>query len=116
MIDISTENLVPLRDVPRLLPCRPNGKRVHVSAVYRWTMRGIRDCRLEVIQVGGTSYTSHEAIQRWADSLTRPRTERAEWRPPKSATRQRELDRVKRKLDEMLGIGKSLRSGARGTT
>lgn len=66
MIDIAHEQLVPLQQVPRLLPPRLSGKRVHVSAIYRWAQRGVRGNRLEVIRVGGTTYTSREALQRFA--------------------------------------------------
>lgn len=70
MIDTASEILVPLRDVPRCLPPRPNGKRLHVSAVYRWTLRGVKGVRLETIRVGGTTYTSREAIQRFSELLS----------------------------------------------
>ena len=66
MIDLATEQLVPLQEVPRLLPPRPSGKRVHVSAVYRWAQRGVGGTRLEAVRVGGTTYTSREALQRFA--------------------------------------------------
>jgi len=60
VIDISQETLVLIREVPRLLPPRPSGKRVHIRAVYRWTQRGIRGAVLEAIRIGGTTYTSAE--------------------------------------------------------
>lgn len=71
MIDLATEHLISLRDVPRYLPPRPNGKRVHISAVYRWVQKGSRNSRLEAIRIGGTTYSSLEALQRWADAITR---------------------------------------------
>ena len=70
MIDISQETLLPIREVPRHLPPRPNGKRVHISAVYRWTQRGIRGAVLEAIRIGGSTYTSTEALQRFAERLS----------------------------------------------
>lgn len=70
MIDIETEQLVPIGQVPRLLPPRPNGRRVHISAVYRWMSRGIREAVLESVKVGGSTYTSKEALQRFADRLS----------------------------------------------
>ena len=63
MIDISAETLIPLREAPRRLPPRPNGKRVHISACYRWISRGVRGVHLESIKVGGSTYTSLEALQ-----------------------------------------------------
>lgn len=72
MIDITNENLIRICDVPRRLPARPSGRRIHVSTVYRWIMRGVRGVCLEVIRVGGTTYTSAEALQRFADHLSAP--------------------------------------------
>lgn len=74
MIDTTRENLLPLRCVPGRLPKRPNGKRIHISAVYRWTDSGIRGVVLESIRIGGITFTSLEAIQRFAERLTDPQT------------------------------------------
>lgn len=65
MINISTEHLIPIRDVPRHLPPRPTGRRVHISAVYRWIQRGVHGNRLESIKIGGMVYTSFEALMRF---------------------------------------------------
>jgi Protein of unknown function (DUF1580) len=72
MIDIEHERLISLRDVPKLLPARINGKRLHISAVYRWVQRGIRGVRLEVVRVGGTTYTSQKALQRFVQPAAAP--------------------------------------------
>ena len=66
MINIDAEQLLPLSEVPRVLPPRPNGKPLHVSAVYRWAQRGRRGQRLETVKIGGTRYTSIEALQRFS--------------------------------------------------
>lgn len=70
MIDVFNEHLVPIRDVPRLLPPQRTGRPVHLSAVYRWIGRGLRGVRLEAVKVGGSTYTSAEALQRFADQLS----------------------------------------------
>ena len=71
MIDHHREELVPLPKVPKLLPRRPNGKRLHISTVYRWAQRGVRDgIRLETLRIGGTTYTSRQALQRFAEALS----------------------------------------------
>lgn len=72
MIDIESETLVPVGDVPRSLPPRRSGRPLHVSTVYRWILRGVRGIRLEAIRIGGTTYTTVEAIQRFSDRLTTP--------------------------------------------
>lgn len=68
MIDLRSEELVPLNQVPRFLPARSSGKRIHISAVYRWVKRGRQGCRLETIKIGGTTYTSLEALQRFSSA------------------------------------------------
>lgn len=102
MIDIGNEQLISLRDVPKLLPARGNGKRLHISAVYRWAQRGLRGNRLEVIRVGGTTYTSREALQRFASSPDAP----FEHTTPNSLARQQQIDRALHRLDEFLYGGK----------
>ena len=102
MIDVAVEQLLHVRMVPRLLPPRPNGRRVHISAVYRWMSRGVRGVRLESVKVGGSTYTSVEALQRFADQLTG--SESAQ--PARAATprrREREIERAARRLHEILG-------------
>ena len=70
LIALTQEKIIPLRDVPKHLPPRPNGKKLHISACYRWIGPGIRGIRLESIKVGGTTCTSLEAIQRFSERLT----------------------------------------------
>lgn len=65
------EDLIPLREVPRLLPLR-NGRRVSIDAVYRWARKGLAQGRLESLRIGGETYTSREAIARFATRLTNP--------------------------------------------
>lgn len=102
MIDTAMENLVPLRDVPRCLPPRPSGKRLHISAVYRWTLRGVKGIRLETVKIGGTTYTSREAIQRFSERLSG-----ADSVPdvvnPVSRARQRQLEQAKAAVANALG-------------
>lgn len=74
MIDLTQEQLVALSQVPKVLPKRPNGKRLHISAVYRWVQRGRKGHRLETIKIGGTTYTSIEALQRFSSPDTPSKT------------------------------------------
>lgn len=109
MIELAAENLIPLRDVPRFLPPRSNGKRVHISAVYRWTLRGIKGVVLETIRIGGTRYTSREAIQRFSERLTGPAPAQL---PPANVTRarQRQLDQANAAVSKALGLDGPSRS------
>lgn len=103
MIDLSTEKLIPVREVPKLLPPRPTGKRVHVSAVYRWIQRGVRGVRLETITIGGTTYTSTEALQRFADQRSNSIADSSPPSVPTTAARQKQIDRAAKQVEEILG-------------
>jgi len=107
MIDMNNEQLVPLRAVPRLLPRRRSGKTVHISAVYRWIQRGVRGVQLEAVRVGGTTYTSLEALQRFAErTVTRSNHREAEPAP----SRKKSLQRADTELDRLLGADSAARS------
>jgi len=64
MIDFSTEQLIALRDLPARLP-RRNDRRIHLSTLYRWISQGARGRTLESVRLGGITYTSVEAIERF---------------------------------------------------
>ena len=66
MINIGNEELIPIRQVPAILPPRATEKRAHVTTVYRWINHDLRGVKLDSLKVGGTTYTSTEALQRFA--------------------------------------------------
>ena len=103
MIDISNEHLISLREVPRHLPHRPTGHRVHISAVYRWMTRGISGIHLESVKIGGTTYTSKEALQRFADRLSS--ADRSKTATPHEITlsRQKQIDKATKQVKSILG-------------
>jgi hypothetical protein len=70
MINISTETLLNLGQAARLLPPGRQGRPTHPSTILRWITRGVRGCKLEAIRLGGSVYTSREALQRFAELLT----------------------------------------------
>src|SRR5262245_30944142 len=74
MIDISTEQLLTLLQAARVRPHGRLGRPTHPSTVYRWICRGARGVagvvKLEGVRIGGSWYTSREALQRFADRLT----------------------------------------------
>ena len=86
MIDIHSEQIIPIAKVPKHLPHRPN-----LSTVYRWIGAG----SLETVKIGGRVFTSIEALGRFAEHRGgRPK-------PPESALtpqRQREIAVAERKL------------------
>jgi len=69
MIDMKCETLVTLAAAARLRPPGRNGRPTHPSTIFRWTTRGVRGCRLEAVRLGAATYTSVEALQRFADRL-----------------------------------------------
>jgi len=70
MLQLHTENIIPLKQVPKHLPRTDRGKCVHLATIYRWALQGMRGIRLETIRVGGSRFTSLEAIQRFAAQVT----------------------------------------------
>jgi len=67
------EELVLLSRAGNTLP-----DRVHCSTPRRWASKGLRGVRLEVIDVGGRVYTSHQALARFFARLTVSRPGRQE--------------------------------------
>jgi hypothetical protein len=70
LIDLTTETLIALGDAARLLPRKANGKRIHIKTVARWCLYGVQGIKLESLKLGRERYTSKEACQRFAESLT----------------------------------------------
>lgn len=69
--DLYYEDLIPLSKVPEHLPYRLSGKKLHISTIYRWASpRGLRGVRLETAQIGGSRYTSVEALMRFSSRIT----------------------------------------------
>ena len=70
MIDISTEDLIPVRDIPNHVPKQPSGKKIHLSACYRWMKPGIQGIRLETLFIAGCRYSSKQALNRFWHRVT----------------------------------------------
>lgn len=101
MIDITKEQLIPIRQVPAYLEKRGFGRRVHVAAVYRWVHHGLNGVRLESVRIGGTAVTSAEAIQRWAAAREQHRQRRyTAPAAPKLAEVARRREETHRRLQE----------------
>lgn len=104
MIDIEKDNLISFRDVPSLLPRRPNGKKLHLSAVYRWAKKGIKGVTLEFIRIGGCTYTSTEALQRFADKLAKSSSRTNNDLSTSSRNRQAQINQAATDVRKELGI------------
>lgn len=68
MIDLQSEGLLSLADAAKALP-RINGRRIHVSTLWRWSRKGVRGVRLEHVRLGHRVCTSLEALNRFAKAL-----------------------------------------------
>jgi hypothetical protein len=72
---------------------------LHVSTVWRWQLRGVRGVRLETILLGGTRYTSHEALERFTSACTA--VANGGVAPVRTTTqRQRQIELAERELAE----------------
>ena len=69
------EGLVPVLDVPKLLPAAASGRRLHRASAWRWVRAGMRACDgrrvfLEAVQVGKRWMTSLPAVARFFAART----------------------------------------------
>lgn len=94
--------LIPLRDVPSLLPRGRGGKRIHIATVYRWTDPGCRGIRLRYAQLGATRCTTRAWLAEFMAALTAAGTDAQNSPPARTpAARRREYERAERALDQM---------------
>jgi hypothetical protein len=70
VLDITREALLSLTEAARLRPPVRAGRPTHPSTVFRWIARGVRGHRLEAVRLGGSWFTSREALQRFAQNLS----------------------------------------------
>lgn len=70
MIDINTEELIPLGEAAQRVPGRLGKPGVHVSTMTRWCHQGINNETLEFVRVGGRILTSMAAVQRFVTRVT----------------------------------------------
>jgi hypothetical protein len=61
MIDIARESLIRMARVAAIVPDRPS-----LCTIWRWRTRGVGGRKLETVTIGGRTYTSVEAVARFA--------------------------------------------------
>ena len=61
-IDPTNETLIPFNSAREAFP---GGKRLSLATLHRWRLNGVRGTRLETILIGGSRFTSAEAIARF---------------------------------------------------
>jgi Protein of unknown function (DUF1580) len=101
---LNRRSLVPLTEVPKVLArCglrSKQGKRLHISTVYRWTTRGIRGHQLSTVKVGRTRCTSTDEVIRFIRAINEPNAQ-----IPKTGSRStREARRVSRRARAIVGL------------
>lgn len=69
MIDLDSEDVFPLAELPGRIPTR-RGRPVHLATCYRWAATGVKNVRLETATIGGSKYTSAEAVARFSARLS----------------------------------------------
>lgn len=102
MLDITAEQLIRLEDVANYIPSRRKGKRLQRAVIFRWAKSGAGGVVLESQKIGGSWYTSVQAIQRFVE---RQNSFSADPQPPHlpKAVSRRSDAAASRKL-EQLGI------------
>jgi hypothetical protein len=70
VIDISTEQLLTINDVPKHLPpSATSAKAVTPVTIWRWINNGIGGVKLDAIRIGRRWMTSREALGRFGAAL-----------------------------------------------
>lgn len=105
---LNTEEVFPLTEAPRRLPKKRNKqgklKRIHHSTIWRWAQRGVRGVHLETRRLGGTLYTSLEALDRFSETLAKIRPDDSTRKPRGTKKRskpqlERDIERAERDLE-----------------
>lgn len=71
MIDINTEELISLNDAAMACPTL-DGKKPHMSTLWRWIAEGAQGQRLEHVRLGRRIVTSREALHRFMQGNGEP--------------------------------------------
>ncbi|GEM_PF-3160617 len=102
-IDPFAADLIPLRNLPKLLPCRRRGKRLNLATVWRWTTAGYGPLKIKlpVLRVGANVYTSREALRDWCAAVAGQQTDAPTSTPRTPTQRQRASDRTAKELDRI---------------
>jgi len=66
-IDIEQQELLSLTDAARVLQI--NGKRPHISSIWRWCRRGLNGVRLEYGRAGRRIVTTRTALTKFMNQL-----------------------------------------------
>jgi hypothetical protein len=70
---VDPTNFIALKDAVRYFP-RPNGKRISLQTLYRWTSRGVGGTRLKTIRLGQQLCTCEAWVIQFISDLNRGST------------------------------------------
>ena len=103
MLDMRKEKLVSMTEAAKILPL-VDGKKPHLSTIFRWMKIGIRGVQLEHIYIGRKLCTSEEALQRFFQASTdaapvpRPQRSRAGEKARTAGQREAAVAKAKERL------------------
>jgi hypothetical protein len=71
-VDPLAPDLIPIREVPNLLPRRRRGRKLHHSTLWRWVTQGCGPsrARLAVVKIGSCVYTSKTALREFVARIS----------------------------------------------
>jgi hypothetical protein len=64
------EDQIRISSIPAEVPRCPDGSKVSLASVYRWSLRGLNGVRLRRYRCGGVWCTTRQEITRWQAALT----------------------------------------------
>ncbi len=98
-MNLISEALISLNNIPSLVE-NYTGKRPHIATIYRWSKHGIAGVVLETISIGGSSFSSEEALLRFWENSTKSKKKPSDSIEPnpKTQRRQIELDQLAKEL------------------
>jgi hypothetical protein len=97
MLDLQTQTPLTLNQARRLHFLRGRtGNQISLDSIYRWASKGIRGVVLETRKIGGTTFTTAEAVGDFIERLNDPTRSNART----SSLRRREIAEVNKRLDK----------------
>lgn len=97
MMSVHTEKsqlpeLIPLHQLPALIPSSRPGKRLAIATVYRWAQQG----RIRTVKIGGSRYVVRDALAQLFSAADSPSDD------PRPETRGTDAHRAGLALDRLL--------------
>jgi hypothetical protein len=83
---LTDERVVTFSQAAEHLP-KINGKKIHVSAIWRWAREGVRGVRLEALLMGGRWLTSVQALERFGTAVAATGRDTGNPTPPRKRGR-----------------------------